>query len=191
MKEYLLELKVKNNYLSVMMKKMGISNQAGLARHCGVTPTEAGYIMNMKQTPYNTLGELRPYVDKVLDGLGCGIEEIYPPEQIHRALEKNIYRAEVEAEELRVMLESEVSISGVIEYSDQVSALNDAISGLPPRLATILKLRRFDEKTLAEVGEIFGVSSVRIRQMEERALAILKNPKKETNKRMLNSRCGI
>jgi RNA polymerase primary sigma factor len=64
------------------------------------------------------------------------------------------------------------------------SALRDvvleAISGLTPREERILRMRfgigGSDEHTLEEVGEIFGVTRERIRQIESRALAKLRDP---------------
>ena len=66
----------------------------------------------------------------------------------------------------------------------EASALRDvvleAISGLTPREERILRMRfgigGSDEHTLEEVGEIFGVTRERIRQIESRALAKLRDP---------------
>ena len=66
----------------------------------------------------------------------------------------------------------------------EASALRDvvqeAISGLTPREERILRMRfgigGSGEHTLEEVGEIFGVTRERIRQIEARALAKLRDP---------------
>ena len=53
------------------------------------------------------------------------------------------------------------------------------LAGLDPRTAEIVR-RRFgidrDESTLEEIGQIYGVTRERIRQIEARALRIMKNP---------------
>lgn len=185
MKEYLLELKVKNNYLSEKMKGLGIKNQSELARYCGIRATEAGSIMNMKETPHNTRGKLRPYVGKVLDALYCGVEDIYPPEQLVRSLDKNTYKATFQAEELRVLLSSEVSIAGVIEHSETIEALEKAIdSSMTPRYAKVLRMRFFEGKTLNEVGKELGIGGQRVRQIEASGLRRLRNPNSDERKKL-------
>jgi RNA polymerase primary sigma factor len=58
---------------------------------------------------------------------------------------------------------------------------NSALESLAPREREIVRLRygmneTGKEYTLQEVGEIFGVTRERIRQIEERALLKLRNP---------------
>jgi len=178
MKEYLLELKIKNNYLFEQMLRVGIKTNAELAKAANVHPTAVGMIMNMKEVPYNLNGDIRPYVDKVLDTLGCGVEDIYPPEQIEKALSANIYKARVEAEQLRVMLESEVSIDSMIEHSERAEALDTAIdSAMNERHAKVIRLRYMEGKTLEATAAIMGVTRERIRQMEAKGIRGLRHPK--------------
>jgi RNA polymerase sigma factor (sigma-70 family) len=185
MNEYLLELKVKNNYLSEKMKAFGIKSQSELARFCEVTPQAAGLIMNMKEAPYNTRGEMRPYVAKVLDALFCSLEDLYPPEQLKRSLDKNIYTATVQAEELRAMLSSEISIAGVIEHAETVDALEKAIdSSMNERHAKVLRMRFFEEKTLKEVGQELGVTGARIREIEAKGLRLLRRANTDDKKKL-------
>ena len=185
MKEYLLELKVKNNYLSEKMKEHGIKSQAELARYCDISQSQAGVMMNMKETPYNKSGKLRPYLGKVLNALLCSVEDIYPPEQMERSLDKNIYRAAVQAEELKVMLSSEASIDGLVEYSETVDALERAIdSSMNERHAKVLKMRFFEERTLEQVAKELGVGRVRIKQMEQKGLRVLRSPTNDEKKKL-------
>ena len=57
--------------------------------------------------------------------------------------------------------------------------LGEAIAGLTPREERILRMRfgigGMDEHTLEEVGQIFGVTRERIRQIEARALMKLRD----------------
>ncbi len=66
--------------------------------------------------------------------------------------------------------------------------INEALSQLTPREARILKLRYGlmdgDSRTLKEVGEMFGLSRERIRQLEKEALRKLRNPNFDGNLRM-------
>lgn len=60
------------------------------------------------------------------------------------------------------------------------TALSDALDSLKPREADVLRLRTgFDSRrplTLEEVGEIYGVTRERIRQIEKKALRKLRHP---------------
>jgi len=64
------------------------------------------------------------------------------------------------------------------ESSDLKDVVLEAISGLTPREERILRMRfgigGMDEHTLEEVGQIFGVTRERIRQIEARALMKLR-----------------
>jgi RNA polymerase primary sigma factor len=64
------------------------------------------------------------------------------------------------------------------EASDLKGVVLEAISGLTPREERILRMRfgigGMDEHTLEEVGQIFGVTRERIRQIEARALMKLR-----------------
>lgn len=64
----------------------------------------------------------------------------------------------------------------------------EIVEALPEREATILKLRfglgKETEKTLEEVGEVFGISRERVRQIENRALKMLR--KEDELKKLLS-----
>jgi RNA polymerase primary sigma factor len=64
------------------------------------------------------------------------------------------------------------------ESADLKDVVLEAISGLTPREERILRMRfgigGMDEHTLEEVGQIFGVTRERIRQIEARALMKLR-----------------
>jgi RNA polymerase primary sigma factor len=65
-----------------------------------------------------------------------------------------------------------------LEDKTKSEMIRDLVSQLDPREATILR-RRFgldgnDEETLEEVGEDFGVTRERIRQIQEQALRKLR-----------------
>ncbi|MDI7865360.1 sigma-70 family RNA polymerase sigma factor [Rhizobiaceae bacterium n13] len=66
-------------------------------------------------------------------------------------------------------------------YSKQTSeVIRDALVELPQRQAEVIRMRfgldGEDEMTLEEVGQLFGVTRERIRQLEANALAYLRHP---------------
>lgn len=74
-------------------------------------------------------------------------------------------------------------VKSMIKYSQEIlDILNGTPGFLMPREEKILKLRSGIEdgnpKTLKEIGEKFGVTGVRIRQLEVRALIKIRRFKK-------------
>lgn len=55
------------------------------------------------------------------------------------------------------------------------------MSELPKRYQMILKLRFWNGESLAEIGERFGISVERVRQIESKAFRLLKSPKRLTD----------
>jgi RNA polymerase primary sigma factor len=54
--------------------------------------------------------------------------------------------------------------------------LREAVSSLTPREARVIELRFGQDRTLEEVGEIFGLTRERIRQIQVEALRKLRHP---------------
>jgi RNA polymerase primary sigma factor len=69
---------------------------------------------------------------------------------------------------------------GAAEASALADSLSEALAQLSPREQRILRMRfgigDADDHTLEEVGKVFGVTRERIRQIEAKALAKLRNP---------------
>jgi RNA polymerase primary sigma factor len=69
---------------------------------------------------------------------------------------------------------------GAAEASALAQSLGEALAQLSPREQRILRMRfgigDADDHTLEEVGKVFGVTRERIRQIEAKALAKLRNP---------------
>lgn len=61
-------------------------------------------------------------------------------------------------------------------HKQQAKLLREAMSMLPPRAERVLCLRYFMDLTMEEVGELLGVTGVKIRQIEAQALRALRHP---------------
>ena len=59
---------------------------------------------------------------------------------------------------------------------DQESALSYVLSNLTEKQRAVIKMRYQDEKTLKEVAKELGVTSERVRQIEHKAIRILRHP---------------
>lgn len=91
-----------------------------------------------------------------------------PPSTPSEVLNARQRLAEITAEDILEIGELQMDVAGL---------LDDALTTLDPRAATVLKLRLFADKpfTLDELGTHFGVTRERIRQIEGKARAAMLN----------------
>ena len=72
------------------------------------------------------------------------------------------------------------SVEDQVEAMGTVESINSMLESLTPREAEVLKYRfglyRYKELTLKAVGNIFNVSTERLRQIEAKALRKLRHP---------------
>ncbi|MBA2389203.1 MAG: FliA/WhiG family RNA polymerase sigma factor [Geodermatophilaceae bacterium] len=62
-----------------------------------------------------------------------------------------------------------------LEAADQARALSRAIAGLPERDRIVISLYYYEELTLAEIGEVLGITESRVCQLHTRARLALKS----------------
>lgn len=66
------------------------------------------------------------------------------------------------------------------DHAEMTRIISDAIAELPERQAAVIRMRfgigRDDEMTLEEIGQIYGVTRERIRQIEAKGLSYLAHP---------------
>jgi RNA polymerase sigma factor (sigma-70 family) len=174
-----LKIKAKNGALQTFIDENGWT-QAEFARQVGVAPAEVGRWFNMKGYPHDAQIMLR-----VAILVGRLLEELFPPELMDRdwltGTRNWTLHREVDLECLPIH-----HMTALPAPSDDVDAfaLKEAIQGalttLTPREETIVKMRvgLVDNvvQTYEEIGEIFGLTTERIRQIEYKALRKLKHP---------------
>jgi len=179
MKEYNMQVKIRNNYLLTLMRERGIGNAAELARICDIGSGDAALIMGFKETPYRKSGVLRSYVERVCDALGVSVDALYPPQHLSSALETNISETELSFDDVQLLQhrpQNEESAEMLAIESDKRNAVDSVLSTLGEREESILRMRFYEGLTLDEVAERCGVTRGRIRQIEAKALRKLRHP---------------
>lgn len=185
MKDYNIQLKIRNNYLLTAMRENGIENAHQLSRASGVYPSKIGEYLNLKRSPYMKNGDLYPSIVKIAEYLNRGINQLFPEEHMYVALEKNTGEVEISSSEVSNLL-SDFSPTSAIESDERKQALLETLEKLTSREREVISLRfGFDgeEMTLQQVGDALGVTAPRIRQIEHKALRKLRNPKNSENYR--------
>jgi RNA polymerase sigma factor (sigma-70 family) len=185
MKDYRLEIKIKNNYLFTKMQEYGIKNAAQLAEAIGSNPTSISRYLNLLVPAYEKNGRLTKIAKKLCDFFFCSVEELFPAEHLENALDKNIVVTEKNKHELLPsrMLETNDPSIALMEEEIALGVKQSLAKALNEKEQKILALRfGLDGEvshTLLETAELFGVSRERIRQIEAKALRKLRNPRNQ------------
>jgi len=180
MKDYRVEIKVKNNYLFSLMKSYEITNIAELSRATGISVAPLHDFINLKRTPHTKHGRLLPSVEMLCSFFSCTVEDLFPPQHIEDALEKNAGAIEANMTELvsSNLLSGGTNPLELLEKQDTPAIINSALELLNERQRTVIEMRFGLDgeggKTLDEAGEILGISRARVRQIEAKALRILR-----------------
>lgn len=190
MKDYRIELTVKNGLLWQTMKDFGHETVASLSRGCGVAQGTLGKMMNLEIPPLTKTAEVRPSVQALCDYFGVNWESLFPQEVHFSGLPKNkadrfVGRLELETASGRLLgvgspdevLSDPESLNALIEMSDE---LHKQLDRLPPKHKKVIEMRWgvncHSDHTLEEVADFFGVTPERIRQIEAKALRLLRHP---------------
>ena len=105
MKDYRIEVKVKNNILYRLMKRKGIETPAELARLSGVNVPAVYNYMNLKVIPYSSEknakeGEFKNSVFLLAEFLGVTPYEMFPIQHLDKPLLTNKAESEMSFEEI-------------------------------------------------------------------------------------------
>lgn len=193
MNDYNVKVSVRNNKLISIMRENGIENMSELSRASGINYTAIHAITNLKLSAFTSSGEPRKVTKQLSDYFQVLPEHLFPKEMLHSQLDKNSSELSMSFDDIQ-QLTSEHNSIGYTPYEDD--GLNEAVeqsmsNSLRAREITVLN-HRFgmngeSPKTLKEVGLIMGVSGNRVRQIEDKALRKLRNPKNNKELRELVS----
>lgn len=178
MSDYELQIAVKNAPLLNLMRKNGITTLKQLAELADVGYQQLCKLANLKMTIYSSKGEVRLTPAKISDFFNVMPEELAPEPQHYTALAKNKVAIQVNAEQMFALThQTEVDPVALVGQEQMQKAIRDAISGLTVRQQTVLTKRFLEGKTLQEIGDQLNVTTARVRQIEQKALRVLRHPK--------------
>ena len=183
-KDYRIEIKVKNNRLLTKMEAAGYPSVAKLAEAIGMNRTVIYRIVSIKSTALDNEGYYRPEALRIAEFLNCTPQDIYPPAQMRGTMKENKAQITANANEVDSLTSSLRTLAFSPErkmiLNEAKQALKAVMMTLTPKEQRILDLRYGltygEEKTLDEVGAMFGVSRERIRQQEMKALRKMRHP---------------
>ena len=186
MKDLRIILKIKNNLILKRAEELWGHeiSQGKIEENIGLSQGSLSAFLNFSQNPLKAIKkrgkivtyEWRSIPLKIADALGVEPEDIFPEHL--RESRRNKYEFEIQSERLIENLQNDPE---EIVFKNEIKEhLHNALSLITPREQEILKLRfgllGEDPMTLEEIGGKFDLSKERIRRIEQKALARLRNP---------------
>ena len=187
MKDYVLQIKIKNAPMLNIMRAHGINTAAELHRASGVCQGSIGNLLNLKQAPINKSGRWSEPVLKIAEYLRVTPDMLFPEQHLTKALKRNTIEGEVTFEEMGQL----VSTAGINYISESIEnetrnerldKLEECLGTLAAREREILEMRfginRYPGggKTYEQIAQKFAVTRERVRQIEQKALRKLRMP---------------
>jgi RNA polymerase sigma factor (sigma-70 family) len=194
MKDYRIEVRVKNNLLYRLMKGKGIDNVAELSRRSGVSLPQIYNYMNLKIIPYSSEknakeGEFKNSVLILAEFLGVTPYEMFPIQHLDKPLLTNKAETELTFEEItqyilpeedKPLLEDGLYGPEQIVFEDEKQeAVADLFKTLSKNEVTALRpYYGLDgpKKTLKEIAELKGITRERVRQIIKKAERKIRHP---------------
>lgn len=183
LKDYRLQIRVKNNYLLTAMERAGIWSVADLAVKSGVRTTSIYNIANLKLSGKTKSGDWRVPLLKISGFLRCLPEDLVPPQHHDTGLKVNNGEMNLSLDEALALGVGPTVVPPpdiLLEQQDVSRLLGEGVERLSERERTVMT-KRFGldgegEYSLGEVGELLGVSGPRVGQIEAKALRKLASP---------------
>ena len=181
MKDYRVTVKVRNARLMNALAEVGEVVGSKAALKIGISYAKLLALSNLKLAPIDNEGNIIPEVLKLCDFTNKMPFELFSVEQLV-PLETNTAEIDMTAEDVEQLLIPSVGGGDpekLLLDVQGIHKLHELVDTLTPRETKVIQLRfGFDcpDHTYEEVGQIFGVSRERIRQIEAKALRKLRHP---------------
>ena len=186
MTDYRVQIKVRNARLLRAIEKAGHQPGPIFAREVGISYTvHLLPYLNLKRTPFDENGDLRPCAEKLCVFLNCLPDELWSEEQRYPLL-TNAAEIELSAASVHELLASPSDCAdplSLLEKKQAAQAVDALLDTLTPREAEVLRLRHGidgEPMNLEEMAKAKGCSRERIRQIEAKALRKLRAPARQT-----------
>lgn len=184
MKDYALEIKVKNNYLLTKMRQHGILTLTELSKETGINRNILYGLAGLKITAITKNGRWRQCITILAAYFNCMPEELVPSQHIDKSLPKNSAVVEIGQEDLGKI--AWAAKGGGIDplllvfQGEAIDGVQDALSHLKPRERHVITMRYgLDGEppaTLDDVAKTMEVTRERVRQIEAKGIRRLKHP---------------
>jgi len=195
---YRVKFTVRNNLLLTAIEEAGYKSVASFARAIGYTEQQLGTLISLRKPPINKNGMFSPLAKDIMEALGAAPHDLWTTEQLTMNLHKNSMERVANTKFLLDtnamqsilggnVLQLEGNTYEDIETPEQnqikkelKECVESSLDSLTPQQAKVLRMRfgigGGPELTLEQVADIFEVSRERIRQIEAKAMRLMRHP---------------
>ena len=186
MKEYRVDIKIKNNLLLSAIENAGFQSIAEFCREANISMSSVHGLIGLKDSPLKQDGTYTVAAQKLLDYFCALPEDLWTEDQLWNTLATNKGRVLLDKHQMSVLTyggeEEVLALEDMIEKKEIQEKVNDILQTLTPREEKLLKMRfgfhGMEQHNLEETGQAFGVTRERARQLEHRGLTKLRHPQR-------------
>ena len=179
MKDYRIKITVRNDRILSKIE----SEYASVRNFCMAMNLEYQRITDLIRgtSPINAKGEIRELVKKLMEALGCSIDELFTEKQLKGFVSHNKFETKVDEKDLMKIKQDIKPLELGMMEQDVTKVLNKIFHKfLTPREERVIRMRfgigTWSDSTLEEVGLQFQVTLERIRHIEQNAMKKLSSP---------------
>jgi RNA polymerase sigma factor (sigma-70 family) len=179
MKDYRVKITVRNDRILSKIE----SEYVSVRNFCMAMNLEYQRITDLIRgtSPINAKGEIRELVKKLMEALGCSIDELFTEKQLKGFVSHNKFETKVDEKDLMKIKQDIKPLELGMMEQDVTKVLNKIFHKfLTPREERVIRMRfgigTWSDSTLEEVGLQFEVTQERIRHIEQNAMKKLSSP---------------
>jgi hypothetical protein len=179
MKDYRVKITVRNDRILSKIE----SEYASVRNFCMAMDLEYQRITDLIRgtSPINAKGEIKELVKKLMEALGCTIDELFTEKQLKGFVSHNKFETKVDEKDLMKIKQDIKPLELGMMEQDVTKVLNKIFHKfLTPREERVIRMRfgigTWSDSTLEEVGLQFQVTLERIRHIEQNAMKKLSSP---------------
>ena len=179
MKDYRVKITVRNDRILSKIE----SEYASVRNFCMAMNLDYQRITDLIRgtSPINAKGEIKELVKKLMEVLGCTIDELFTEKQLKGFVSHNKFETKVEEKDLMKIKQDIKPLELGMMEQDVTKVLNKIFHKfLTPREERVIRMRfgigTWSDSTLEEVGLQFQVTQERIRHIEQNAMKKLSSP---------------
>ena len=179
MKDYRIEITVRNNRIIEHMRRLDYATVAQLSRDTGIYKTYVYDYINFKKKPLDFKGRWKPTALKLAEVLACDPADLWTDIQREAVLKTNKKALALAEKEISGFFESP-DPQRLLEEKQTADRIDWVLDTLPEMERNVLKMRfglrpYYREHTLEEIANEYGLTRERIRQKEIKGIRRIRN----------------
>jgi len=180
MKDYRVEITIRNNRIIEYMRQLGFNSVSALCREHGMSQPTVGQLINFRTPAIMKAGGWKPTALRLAEALCCEPDDLWTNAQRTAAIKRNRMAVTVAERDLIGLTEPPNPLR-LIEHKETKGRIDRVLKTIAPRDEDVLRLRYgfkpyYRNHTFKEIADKYGVTVERIRQIKIRAIGRLRQP---------------